>query len=303
MMPITRDELRTLLRLPPTDAEPARIGVDDETVRNGIRHQRVTLQGTGPAIAGTMLMPATDGGRAPAILYCHAHGNRYDIGAAELTEGRPALQDPPYGPLLAERGYAVLCIDMPGFGSRQTEGTESALAKTALWRGQTLFGHMLADLTTALDALTAHPAVDPARIATLGISMGATHAYWLAALDERIAACAHMCAFADIGPLIETNAHDLHGIYMTVPGLLEKGDMGDVAALIAPRPQLAASGLKDPLTPPVALNPALSRLRQAYETQRASDRLTVLTSPDTGHQETPEMRAAVLTFLENALGA
>lgn len=297
MMPITRDELRTLLRLAPPVADATRIGVDDETVRNGIRHQRVTLQGTATAIAGTWLLPSSGAGRIPAVLYCHAHGNRYDIGAWELVDGRPALRDPPYGTLLAERGFAVLCIDMPGFGSRQPEGTESALAKAALWRGQTLFGAMLGDLMAALDALAVHPNVDPARIGTLGISMGATHAYWLAALDERIAACAHLCAFADIGPLIETGAHDLHGIYMTVPGLLEKGDMGDVAALVAPRPQLVGSGLKDPLTPPDALNPALNRLRQAYDSQGVSDRLTVLTSPDTGHEERPGMRAAVLEFL------
>ncbi|MBO6637717.1 MAG: alpha/beta fold hydrolase [Roseitalea sp.] len=302
-MPIRRDDLRTLLRMPPANGRPPSLAVRDETTREGICHQRIALERSGTAIAGTLLLPASTGQPAPAILYCHAHGNRYDIGAAELVEGRPALQDPPYGPLLAKRGYAVLCIDMPGFGSRQPEGTESALAKAALWRGQTLFGRMLGDLTAALDALAARPDVDPARIATLGISMGATHAYWLAALDGRIAACAHLCAFADIGPLIDSGDHDLHGIYMTVPGLLEKGDMGDVAALVAPRPQLVASGLKDPLTPLAALNPALSRLRQAYESQGASDALTELTSPGTGHEETPEMRAAVLGFLDESLGA
>ena len=59
-----------------------------------------------------------------------------------------------------------IVIRNTGFGSRQLDGTESALAKAALWRGQTLSGAMLGDLTAALDALTAHPAVDPARIGT-----------------------------------------------------------------------------------------------------------------------------------------
>ena len=31
---------------------------------------------------------------APAILYIHAHGDRYDIGAREVLDGRPALQGP-----------------------------------------------------------------------------------------------------------------------------------------------------------------------------------------------------------------
>ena len=122
-------------------------------------------------------------------------------------------------------------------GARRREGTEAALAKAALWRGGTLMGRMLEDLAAGLDALTADPGVDAGRVGAMGLSMGATHAYWLAALDDRVSAVAHLCAFADMAPLLSSGAHDLHGIYMTVPGLLSHGDMGDVAALIAPRPQ------------------------------------------------------------------
>ena len=228
-------------------------------------------------IPGTLCRP--DGpGPFPTILYCHAHGNRYDIGRRELLEGRPALRDPPYGPLLAARGYLVVCIDVAGFGDRQKDGTESALAKAALWRGRTLFGGMLADLSAALDYLCQRSDVDSARIATLGISMGATHAYWLAALDKRIAAAAHLCVFSNIGGLIETGRHDLHGIYMTVPGLLDHCDMADVAALVAPRPQLVGVGATDPLTPPEALEPALATLRRAYAKAKTLDNLSILVS-------------------------
>lgn len=259
--------------------------------------EEIELVGAHGRIPGTFLRP--DGpGPHPAVLYCHAHGNRHDIGRSELTQGRPALKPGPYGPLLAARGFAVLCVDMPGFGDRQAEGTESALAKAALWRGTTLFGAMLADLSAALDWLCGRDDIDAARIASLGISMGATHAYWLAALDRRIAAAAHLCAFSDIAPLIETGAHDLHGIYMTVPGLLAGGDMGDVAALVAPRPQLVGAGGTDPLTPPAALAPALTRLRAAYEAKGAARSLQIIISPDTGHMETDTMRAAVLAFLD-----
>jgi dipeptidyl aminopeptidase/acylaminoacyl peptidase len=43
------------------------------------------------------------------------------------------------------------------------------------------------------------PGVDAGRIGAMGLSMGATHAYWLAALDDRVAAVAHLCAFAEHG--------------------------------------------------------------------------------------------------------
>lgn len=258
---------------------------------------RLTLRIGSAEVPALYLCPA-GAGPFPAVLYCHAHGNRYDRGAEELTHGRPALVSP-YGPALAERGIASLCIDLAPFGGRQTEGPEAALAKALLWQGRTLMGQMLAELAAAFGWLAARPEIDARRIATLGLSMGGTHAYWLAALEPRVAACAHLCVFADIAPLIASGAHDLHGPYMTVPGLLAEGDMGDVAALVAPRPQLVCLGAADPLTPGTARDPALARLRAAYSDHR--DRLEEHVDPDTGHRETPAMREAVLGFLARHL--
>jgi pimeloyl-ACP methyl ester carboxylesterase len=260
-----------------------------------VSHEEVHLPALrlAPAKAGT--------GKRPAVLYCHAHGNRYDIGKAEIIDGRPALLDPPLGVALAEQGYIVLCVDMTGFGDRRNEGSEEALAKAALWQGRSLLGDMLADLAIAHQGLLDMPDVDDDRIATVGLSMGATLAYCYAALTPRIVATAHMCAFADMAPLVETGAHDLHGIYMVVPGLLRHHDLGDVAALVAPRSQLVCSGLKDPLTPSAALGPALKRLRAAYAGLEASDRLTIVTDPQSVHEETPEFRTTLLQFLQKAL--
>lgn len=250
----------------------------------------------------TFLTPAGPG-PFPAILYCHAHGNAWEIGRRELLEGRPALRCGPYGPVLTGAGFAVLCLDMPGHGERRAEGSESALTKAALWRARTLMGEMLADLRAGFEVLSAHPLVDAARIGTLGLSMGGTHAYWLAALEPRVAAVAHLCVLADMGPLIARGAHDLHGPYMTVPGLLADGDMGDVAGLVAPRPQLVVLGADDPLTPEAARQPALARLRAAYAHTGASAGLGIHVAPDAAHWETPGMRAEVMGFLAKSLGA
>jgi dienelactone hydrolase len=228
------------------------------------------------------------------VLYCHAHGNRYETGAAELTHGRPALHAP-YGPALAELGIASLSIDLAPFGARQHQGSEGALAKAGLWQGRPMMGRMLAELAAAFAWLAARPEIDAGRIATLGLSMGGTHAYWLAALEPRVAACAHLCVFADIAPLIASGAHDLHGPYLSVPGLLAEGDMGDVAALVAPRPQYVAVGAADPLTPKPARDSGLARLRAGYAD--CPDRLELRIAPGTGHVETAQMRADTLAFL------
>lgn len=251
---------------------------------------------SGEAVRGILTGPEGVWNNRPAVLYCHAHGNRYAIGASELIEGRPALLPEPYGLALAERGIVALCIDMPCFGERSSE-IESALAKSLLWQGRTLFGRMLCDLLGAFALLSAHEGTDPRRISTFGFSMGATQAFWLGALEPRLCRIAHACCFADLAMLVKTGAHDLHGPYMTVPGLLGAFTTGEIAGLAAPRPQLACMGLLDPLTPPDAVDCALADLRRAYFRAGAADACKVFISPDSGHVETPEMRAALLAFL------
>ena len=239
------------------------------------------------------LAPADSGPDAPALLYCHAHGNAYGIGKSEVLDGRPALQDPPLARVIARAGWTVFCADMPGFGARQAQGRETALAKSAHWHGETLLGQMVNDQLLALDVLI--DAVRPSRVATLGISMGGTLAYLIAALRDDIVATAHLCVFADMVPLIKGGAHDLHGPYMTIPGLLREHDMSSIAALVAPRHQFVATGGADPLTPTDAYAPAITRLAGAYRDR--PDRLTVIRDMAAGHQETADMREAVLSFL------
>lgn len=260
------------------------------------RLQDVSFHCGGQDICGYYLPPRSTT-PAPAVLYCHAHGAAYDIGRDELVAGRPALTGP-YLQDLADAGYAVLCLDMPCFGTRATD-TESALAKAYAWRGDTLFGRMLAELQAGLGWLAQQPGVDPARLGTLGISMGGTHACWLAALEPRVAASVNMCCLADLEMLVDSGAHDAHGPYMTVPGLIPVARTGQLAGLAVPRPLLTCVGLKDAFTPEAAFAQAQADITAAYGP--ATDAVEVFVSPDTGHEETPAMRAAVLAFLARRL--
>lgn len=254
----------------------------------------------GVRVRGFLTGPAGDWSGRPAVLYCHAHGGRYAIGADELLTSRPALQPEPYGLALARLGIVALAIDLPCFGERAGEA-ENAVAKRHLWQGTTLFGEMLADLSGALDLLAGWPGVDRSRIGAFGISMGATLGFWLAALDPNIRCLAHLCCFADLGELVRQNGHDRHGLYMTVPGLLKHWRTGEIAGLAAPRRQFAAMGACDPLTPPDAIALALQDVRAAYVAAGAGDCFEALVDPETGHAETPEMRARVLRFFQTAL--
>ncbi len=257
--------------------------------------ERLQFRGpSGVVIGGLLMRPANRPGALPAVLLAHAHGNRYDIGANELTDGRPAWVSAP-GPALARAGYICLCIDMPTFGTR-ARVSESAAAKAALWYGRTLFGQMLGEQTGALQWLAGRSDVDASRIGVLGISMGATLGYFLAALAPQIAAVAQLCCYADFATLVETGAHDLHGHYLTIPGLLAATSTGAIAGLVAPRPQLICVGLEDPLTPPLAIERAFAQTSAAYQAAGAGNAVTLWAEPGSGHRETPIMRERMLAF-------
>ncbi len=293
-MPITRDQLRQIFRLEP----PTLVLADSvsEAQDYGVLERLSFETATGERIRGLLCRPKEPGPHS-AILYAHAHGGAYQIGASELVDGRPALLSP-LGPVFAAAGYVTLAIDMPTFGER-LEPRESPLTKQLLWYGKSLFGLMLSEQAAALTYLAARPDVDAGRIGMFGLSMGSTLSYWLAAVDERIAAIAHLCCYADFATLIESGAHEGHSFYLTVPGLLAATSTGEIAGLVAPRPQLICVGEDDPLTPPLALDRALVETRAAYGEGGAVE---VLRQPGIGHEETPQMRAAVLDFFKRTLG-
>lgn len=124
----------------------------------------------GEELPALYLPPAREA--APAVLYLHAHGNNYALGAGELTDGRAALVSP-WLDDLAALGAAVLCLEMPCFGSRSGQA-EGALSKAMLWQGRTLYGQMMAELVAGVDWLAGQPGIDAGRIGCLGLSMGGT---------------------------------------------------------------------------------------------------------------------------------
>lgn len=266
-----------------------------------IRCERLTLHSADGVLARAFLTgPATAWSQVPAVIYCHAHGNRYQIGASELIEGRPALADPPYARALADAGIVAICLDLPCFGERAAEA-ESAAAKRHLWHGATLFGQMLAELLGLLAVLRQIGGIDMNRVGAMGISMGATLAFWLGALEPRLKAVAHLCCFADLATLVREGSHDLHGIYMTVPGLLNHVRTGEIAGMVAPRPQLVCIGEDDPLTPPTAVDLAVSDARRAYQEFNAAEAFHIIRENGTGHRETALMRQEAISFLKASL--
>jgi hypothetical protein len=165
-----------------------------------------------------------------------------------------------------------------------------------LWQGRVMWGMMVYDSLRAIDYLATRDDVEMGRLATVGLSMGSTMAWWVAALDERVKVTIDICCLTDFQALIETQGLDGHGIYYYVPGLLRHFSTAEINALIAPRAHLSLAGNFDRLTPPAGLDRVDAALRQVYAEHGAAGAWTLLRY-DIGHFESAAMRAEILAFL------
>lgn len=256
------------------------------------------LNGIEP-VPAYFVRPQKQAGPLPTLLYNHAHGGDYVLGKDELLVGRSALQHPPYAEELTRQGYCAFCVDTWAFGERRGR-TESEIFKQMLWVGQVMWGMMVYDSLRAIDYLVSRPEVDARRLGTIGISMGSTMAWWVAALDTRIRVCVDICCLTDFHALIASRGLDGHGIYYYVPNLLKYFTTAKLNALIAPRAHLSLAGNFDRLTPPAGLDRVDAELRKVYEEEGTSDAWKLLRY-DIGHFETAAMRAEILAFLRRWL--
>ncbi len=293
-----RARLWSLLGDRPTERGIPRCEVLSTSVQDGYRLERLRLDLNGIELVPALFVrPLGGSGPWPTVLYNHSHGGFYDVGKHELIASAPYQERLPYAAEFTRRGMAALAIDHWGFGERHTD-SEMHIAMNMLWRGQVMWGMMCHDSLRAVDYLLGRDDVDGARLATLGMSMGSTMAWWMAALDPRIAACVDICCLTDIHTFAATKS--LHGPYYYVPGLLKHASTADINRLIAPRPHLALAGIHDDLTPVAGLDIVDADLLRYYA-ELGHPECWSLDRHPVGHLELPVMRSAAMAFLERHL--
>jgi Dienelactone hydrolase family len=295
-----RGELYQLLGDLPDRRRPISGRKLGEEERDGYILERWALDLNGiEEVPAFLARPRGATGRGPAVLFNHSHGGGYTIGKNEFVEGRSYLQPKPYAKELTDLGFVALAIDSWVFGERHHDSEEDVF-KAMLWEGQVLWGMMVYDSLRALDFLVDRPDVDPTRVATLGMSMGSTMAWWLAALDDRLKVTVDINCLTDFQSLLARHALSLHGVYYFVPGLLKHFTTSQINALIAPRAHLGLAGLRDDLTPVEGLDIIDRELQRVYGELGHQERWKLLRY-DVAHQETPEGRLAIVAFLKEWL--
>ena len=313
---IRRSELRLTLRrllgdLPGLFAPQATVLSREQ--RPGYVFERFRFDnGVGDTVFGYALLPTECAGPGPAILYHHWHADNYELGKDEiLTNVHPDLGFAT-GEQLVRQGYVVQCIDAYGFGERRFQGpagnremgatVEAALFKTFLWEGRTLWGMIVRDDMLALNLLASRPEVDPDRIAAMGVSMGSTRTWWLAAMDERVKVAVCVACLTRYQNLIVRGSVNAHGIYYYVPNMLKEGiDAESVVGLIAPRPLLTLTGDRDEGSPADGVQIINAFQEHLYPCYGRSDDFRGLLYPGVGHAYTPEMWRETLGWLARHL--
>jgi len=299
-----RKELWGLLGDLPWRHHPSEVKLVSTEKHDGYTLERLVLDLNGEEpVPALLLIPDKCQTPAPGLLFIHWHAGMYGLGKEQLLRGVEA--QPAYAPVCAEKGLVTLAIDSWCFGERQHEadghvGEEDAF-KLMLWRGRVLFGMMLFDELRALDYLASRPEVDAKRLGAFGMSMGATKAWWLAALDTRVKLCMDVCCLTDYEELIKAHGLKEHGIYYYVPWLLKHFQTAQINELIVPRAHLSVNGRLDPVTPPAGVEKIRDYLLPLYRAH-GNERDCHIELFDCAHVELPAMRQLILEWMENYLG-
>ncbi|HMO56266.1 MAG TPA: alpha/beta hydrolase family protein [Roseiflexaceae bacterium] len=238
-----------------------------------------------------LLAPADlrPGERRPVLIAPHGHGGGGKATVAGLrdTPARAAAIDTyryDYGVAFARAGFVTFCPDARGFGERReytTLATGDELGSScreinnmAMPLGQTVTGMWVWDLMRLIDYIATRDDCDATRIGCGGLSGGGLQTLWLAALDLRVRCAVVSGYFYGYKESLLHMNQNCSCNY--VPGLWQLLDMGDLGALIAPRPLLIESGSRDPLNGASGLANVAAQLAiaaGAYATHHAAEAL------------------------------
>ncbi len=276
--------------------------------RPGYRLERMTLDnGVDGSMSCMMLIPDNVKKSAPTILWLHS--SSYNHTQLLMPNYNGGVE--PLGETYIKRGWVVFAPDAAWYGDRvgagpggsreTTTNQQMSQQKYHLWFGRTLWGMFVRDDQCALDYLISRPEVDPKRIGATGISMGSTRSWWLAAVDDRIAAVVGVACLTRYETLLKHGQLRQHGVYYFVNGILKHFDSEAVVALIAPRPVLFLTGELDAGSPADGIKIIEDKVQSVYKTLNTADSFRSIRYADVGHVYTEEMRKQMLAWFDRWL--
>ncbi|MDR1756428.1 MAG: dienelactone hydrolase family protein [Culturomica sp.] len=291
--------------------------------RNGYEARKLLFNVSAWSRIPAYLLVPQGKGPFPAVIMLHDHGAHFSIGkekvirpfgvtdeiSADAAGWVEKCYDGQYtGDYFAENGYVVLAIDALFWGERgRKEGTDyavqQALASNLLQMGTSWGGVIAMDDVRSAGFLAELPEVDPARIGSLGFSMGACRSWMLSALTDRVAAAAAVCWMNTTARLMTPDNNQTKGgsaYAMLIPGIRRFLDYPHVASVACPKPALFFNGSRDPLFPVNGVEEAYAEMERVWNNQQVPEKLTTRIWDET-HFFNREMQRETLQFFDKWL--
>ena len=248
-------------------------------------------------VTANLYLPRATAQPVPAILYACGHGLVKSNGVSYGNK----VHYQHHGIWFARHGYACLVLDTVQMG--ELEGIHHGTAREGMWwwnsRGYSSAAVEAWNGIRALDYLETRPEVDRTRIGATGRSGGGAYSWWVAALDERIAAVCPVAGITDLENYVVDGVVEGHCDCM-FPVNTYRWDFAQIAALVAPRPLLIANTDKDTIFPLDGVQRLHEQVRRIYELNGASDRLGLLIT-EGPHQDTQDLQIPVLRWFDRFL--
>ena len=261
------------------------------------RRKITYLSERGDDVPAYLLIPKVLKRRAPAMLCLHQTiktGKDEPVG----LNGNPNLH---YARELAGRGYVCIAPDYPYLGENEFDPYQHGYASCTM---KGIVNHR-----RAVDVLQSLPEVDPARIGSIGHSLGGHNTLFVAAFDERIKAMVTSCGFTSMRRYYNGNLAGWAGKrympriaeqYGNDPALMPF-DFPHILVALAPRPLFINAPLHDSNFEVSGVRDCVDAAMPVYDQVfRAKTRL-VASYPDAGHEFPAKIRAAAYEFLDRWL--
>ncbi|MGI6455093.1 MAG: dienelactone hydrolase family protein [bacterium] len=255
-----------------------------------------------------IIRPASATVPLPAIICLHGtNGSResmttefYGIGPRKRPDSNTSHQRMlGWARELARRGYLTLALTQRGLDIRTPDTNDQA--KDLLVRGRNLMGAIVHEIRQAVSHLHQRPDVNRNKIGITGMSFGGITTFYTWLVDDRIAAAAPICGgVGSVDLFLKQGSVSYHGFYWWIPGMLLKGDQGDFAASMAPRPLMLWAPLDDIGMPKEGVDQFLEKTQPAYE-QAGAPRNLVIHRPPGEHAFTPDAFEAMVQFFDQFL--
>lgn len=258
-----REQLFEMLGLSPLPARtPLQSVVTGVLKEDGYRVEKLHFQSLpGLYVTANLYLPEGPQKPLPTVLYVCGHAVMKKDGAS--LGNKTGYHH--HGVWFARHGYACLILDTLQLG--EIEGKHHGTHNLGRWwwvaAGYTPAGVEAWNCIRALDYLETRPEVDAARIGVTGRSGGGAYSWWIAALDERIAAAAPTAGITSLQNHVVDGCIEGHCDCMFMLNSY-RWDFDRVAALVAPRPLLICNTDKDSIFPVEGVFQIYTSVRRLY---------------------------------------